>query len=231
MPDRNIKLEIPVFSADDAISAAEFGADRLELCTSYKEGGLTPGPGLFSYLKRELTVPIFVMVRPRAGDFYYSASDLDVLKEEIIHFKKLGADGFVFGMLNRDGSVQTEACRDLVRLANGIPCTFHRAFDECKDPIKSLRDIIDCGFSRLLTSGQRSTVKEGIPLIKKLQKMTGNKMIVMPGGGMKPEFIHELNEHNNLKEVHASCRKTNINGIESLRISEQKVKEFMRAFV
>lgn len=203
----SILLESPVFNIEAAIMAHHYGVDRLELCSAYSEGGLTPGPGLFSHLKSNIEIPIFVMIRPREGNFIYSADELDVMKEEIRIFSSLGADGFVFGVLNEDGSVQKKACKELVDLAGDKPCTFHRAFDVSYDLMKSLEDVIDCGFKRILTSGGKSSVGVGLQVIQILLREAKDEIIIMPGGGMNPVLVQPLKETGYLKEVHASCKK------------------------
>ena len=202
-----ILLECPVFSVDAALLAAEYGADRLELCSSVSEGGETPGPGLFKYLKRTLSIPIFVMIRPRGGDFVYSMTEIEVMQEEIDFFSSLGADGFVFGVLKSDGSVHSEACKKLVQCAGSIPCTFHRAMDASKNIYQSLEDIIECGFKRVLTSGGKNSVGEGLEVITELLSLAKDRIIVIPGGGMKPEFIEPFRKTGFLKEIHAGCKK------------------------
>ncbi len=129
-------LESPVFNIDAALKANQFGVDRLELCSSYPEGGLTPGAGLFAFLKSKIEIPIFVMIRPRGGNFVYSDSEVEAMKEEIRIFSTLVADGFVFGILNSDGSVQKKSCKELVHTAGNKPCTFRRAFDASSDAMK-----------------------------------------------------------------------------------------------
>lgn len=202
-----ILLECPVFSVEAALLAAEYGADRLELCSNSSEGGETPGPGLFTHLKKALTIPIFVMIRPRGGDFVYSPDEIDVMKEEIRIFSSLGADGFVFGVLKHDGRVNSEAGSVLVKSAGSIPCTFHRAVDASKDIYQALEDIIDCGFKRVLTSGGKNSVGEGVEVITKLLTQASDRIIVIPGGGMKPEFVEPLRKTGFLKEIHAGCKK------------------------
>ncbi len=209
----NILLETPVFTVEAALKVAEYGADRLELCSSFYEGGETPGAGLFSYLKDKIGTPIFVMIRPRGGDFVYTSNEVAVMKREIIHFSDLGADGFVFGILKADGSVNMEACTSLIQAAEGKPCTFHRAFDVCSNQETALEDIMECGFSRILTSGGKNTVTEGLQQIIRLLEIAKNRIIIMPGGGMKPGHIAPLRETGYLKEIHASCKK--------IRLSEQ----------
>lgn len=247
MPQKRILLEIPVFNVDSALQAASSGADRLELCSSFSEGGLTPGPGFLSYLKQKIDIPVFVMIRPREGNFVYSDNELDVMEEEIRTFSSLGADGFVFGILNADGTVNKQACSKLVRSAGEIPCTFHRAFDMSSNLKKSLNDIIGCGFKRILTSGGKTSVREGLPVIGELLAEAKNEIIIMPGGGMRPEFISPLRKSGYLREVHASCKKIikrkdcfqkkeveiSTNGLETdehLTIDGSKVQNFTNAF-
>jgi copper homeostasis protein len=238
-----IVLESPVFDVESALKAAAYGVDRLELCSSFSEGGLTPGPGLLSYLKSHINIPIFVMIRPRGGHFVSSNEEVEVMCEEIEIFDSLGADGFVFGILNENGSVNQNACKKLLEQANGKPCTFHRAFDVSSNLKQSLEDIIDCGFRRILTSGGKSDVEAGLVQIKELMEQAGKRINIMPGGGMKPEFIRSLKQTGFLRDVHASCKKIEkateryqnkelqftIVGLkpnEFLSIDKKKVKEF-----
>lgn len=187
--------------------AAKAGVDRLELCSSYSEGGETPGPGFFSYIKQRVNIPVFVMIRPRGGDFVYSTDEIHVMKEEIRQFYSLGADGFVFGVLQEDGSVDRDACTTLVHLAENKPCTFHRAFDMCKNRVESCETIIRCGFKRILTSGGKNSVEEGLNEIIRILNLAQDRIIVMPGGGLKPGHLKALAETGNLREIHASCKK------------------------
>lgn len=206
MLNQSIFFEIPVFSAEDAVRAAQLGADRLELCASYSEGGLTPGAGLLKVVKQRVKIPVFVMIRPVGGHFNYSELDLKVMAEELEELKSNGADGFVFGVLRADNSVNIKACARLVNLAGELPCTFHRAFDQTPDAFNALKEINELGFRRVLTSGQQPEVEKGLPLIKKLIDWADSDIIIMPGGGMKPEFIKILNQNGRLREFHASCR-------------------------
>ena len=201
-----ILLEAPVYTLEAALLATAYGVDRLELCSDFGEGGVTPSPGMLSYLKSKIDLPIFVRVRPRGGDFFYSAEELKVMEKEIEILKSLGADGFVFGVLNADGSVNVDACSVLVRAAAGSPCTFHRAFDASSDLEKALEAVIGCCFDRILTSGGRNTVTDGLDIIKKLMSAAGNRIIIMPGGGTVPSHLRELHATGYLKEVHSSCK-------------------------
>lgn len=201
-----ILLEAPVFNIQSALDAARFGVHRLELCANFPEGGETPSVGMLEVLKSELDIPVFVMIRPRGGDFCYSQKELLVMKRDIEALGKAGADGFVFGVLDSKGAVQNDACESLLRAASGKPCTFHRAFDACQDPERSLEAIIQLGFQRILTSGARNSVSEGMDLIEKLLQMAGDRIIIMPGGGSKPEHLSHLQKYSNFQEIHASCK-------------------------
>lgn len=201
-----VLIEAPVFTIEAAMLAAEFGIDRLELCSDFAEGGETPSVGALAFLKEKLDIPIFVMIRPRGGDFIYSPEELYVMKKDIAILKSLGADGFVFGILKPDGHVDKESCKYLLKAAEDLPCTFHRAFDICKDKEKALEDIIDCGFKRILTSGGENDVGNGIFNILHWMDLVKDKIIIMPGGGLKPEHMPLLNSNVNLKEIHASCK-------------------------
>lgn len=242
---QKIVLESPVFDVDSALKAAEYGVDRLELCSSFSDGGLTPGPGLLSYLKSHIEIPVFVMIRPRAGDFVSSLQEIKVMKKEIDIFSSYEADGFVFGVLNDDGSVNKDACKELTEKAGDKPCTFHRAFDVSSDLNQAMEDAIECGFKRILTSGGRKDVFSGLIKIKELMVQGEDRISIMPGGGMKPEFIAPLRETGYLKEVHSSCKKIDrvsdryqnddvhftINGLEPnefLSVDKEKVDDFKR---
>jgi copper homeostasis protein len=247
MKSDKLLLESPVFDVNSALKAAKYGVDRLELCSSFSDGGLTPGPGLLSYLKSRIDIPVFVMIRPRGGHFVSPSEEIVVMKKEIKIFDSLGADGFVFGVLNEDGSVNQAACKQLIEQANGKPCTFHRAFDVSSNLNRSLEEIIDCGFQRILTSGGKKNVETGLSTIKKLMEKAGDRIIIMPGGGTKPEIIPLLRKTGYLKEVHASCKKVKkarqryihndlqftIDGLkpdEYLSVDKKKVRNFKRFF-
>lgn len=201
-----ILIEAPIFTVEAAMLAAEYGIDRLELCSDFAEGGETPSAGALSFLKGKLDIEIFVMIRPRGGDFIYGPEELYVMKQDISILKSLGADGFVFGALNPDGHVDKDSCKYLLKAAEDLPCTFHRAFDICRDKEKALRDIIDCGFKRILTSGGENDVGAGMANILQWMEIVQDQIIIMPGGGLKPKHVPLLSKNGNLKEIHASCK-------------------------
>ncbi len=202
----SILLESPVFNLEAALEAAAYGVSRLELCSNFPEGGETPSAGMLKILKSEIDTPVFVMIRPRGGDFVYSQKELMVMKRDIELLGAQGADGFVFGVLDSEGRVHTEACQSLMRTASGKPCTFHRAFDVSSDYADSLEKIIACGFHRILTSGGKNSVTEGLGLLKELMTKAKDRICIMPGGGTKPSHVRELRATGFLKEIHASCK-------------------------
>ncbi|GAA0881009.1 copper homeostasis protein CutC [Algoriphagus jejuensis] len=201
-----ILLEAPVFNLQGSIEAAQFGIDRLELCANFPEGGETPSAGMLRFLKSEVDIPVFVMIRPRGGDFVYSQKELIVMKQDIQLLNELGADGFVFGVLDEKGKVNETACQLLLRAVGDKPCTFHRAFDASSDLDDSLKRIIHLGFRRILTSGGKNSLTEGLPVIQDLLQKAGDQIVIMPGGGTKAEHIPVLKQSGLLREVHASCK-------------------------
>jgi copper homeostasis protein len=199
-----IKLEVPVYTVEAAMVAAKHGADRLELCADIGEGGTTPSVGLLCFLKERVTIPIMVMIRPRGGDFCYSEEELLVMERDIQLLDKFGADGFVFGVLTPDGSVDEVVNRRLVEAAGSKPCTFHRAIDVSKDPIAALDAVIRCGFKRVLSSGARNSVDEGLENLMTMIRTAGDQLVVMPGGGTRPDHLRQLATTGYLREVHSS---------------------------
>ena len=188
------KLEIACFNLKSAIIAQENGADRVELCAEMKEGGTTPDFEITKQARKELTIDLNVMIRPRGGDFVYTNAEFEQMKAEILAFKKLNVDGFVFGILDKDGNFDKEQNMELVALANPIPCTFHRAFDVVNNVFQSLESVIECGFKTILTSGQKENVVEGITVLTELVKKANNRIIIMPGGGLRSTNIGLLKE-------------------------------------
>jgi copper homeostasis protein len=231
MKKKKVLLESPVYTLEAAVVATENGADRLELCADYGEGGTTPSLGLFKVIKSKVNVPVFVMIRPRGGDFLYSSSELEVMKEDIKAFLTHEADGFVFGILDMDGGVNKTACSELIRIAADKPCTFHRAFDLVLDKNGALEEIIDLGFKRVLTSGGENTVEEGLPVLMELLDRANDRITILPGGGLKLTDISVLNKEDQLEEIHVSCKKFRLSGMkmgnEHLSLSLTKETEGM----
>ncbi|MDH4070925.1 MAG: copper homeostasis protein CutC [Ignavibacteria bacterium] len=202
---RAIKLEVCVDSVESALAAARGGADRVELCENLLEGGTTPSAGMIREARRRLRIGLHVMIRPRGGDFCYSATEFEVMKQDVRQARSLGADGVVFGILRTDGTVDVRRTRVLMKLAGGMSVTFHRAFDMTSDPLSALRSLMRLGVQRVLTSGQRPTARQGIELIRSLHELAGDRIIVMPGGGVERHLRMIL--RTGVLEVHLAAAK------------------------
>lgn len=199
------QLEIACFNYESALIAQERGADRIELCENMKLGGTTPNYVLVVRVREKLSIKMHVIIRPRGGDFVYSDEEFVEMKQDIKQFKKLGVDGFVFGILNSDGSINKNRNHELVYLAQPLPCTFHRAFDVVKDIEQSLEDVIDCGFKTILTSGQEMGVVKGISVLNQIQKLAKERIVIMPGGGLRSSNIKLLQEELEPTFYHSSA--------------------------
>jgi len=200
-------LEIAVFNIQSAIIAANAGADRIELCENPADGGTTPSYGYLKTAREKISIPIFPIVRARGGDFFYSDEEFAVIKRDALLCKDLGFEGIVIGLLKKDAMVDIERTKRLVDLAYPMEITFHRAFDRTKDALKSLEDIIDCGCQRILTSGQVPNAFDGKDLIKKLIEQANDRIIIMPGSGVRSNNIKELAAYTGATELHSSARK------------------------
>ena len=199
------KLEIACFNLKSALIAQENGADRVELCANMKEGGTTPDFKIAEQARKELDIDLNVMIRPRGGDFVYTDAEFEQMKSEIVALKNLNIDGFVFGILDREGNVNMDQNQELVALADPIPCTFHRAFDVVNNMYQSLENVIECGFKTILTSGQKENVVEGITILAELVKKANNRIVIMPGGGLRSTNIGLLKEKTNATFYHSSA--------------------------
>ncbi|MBI5404084.1 MAG: copper homeostasis protein CutC [Ignavibacteriae bacterium] len=199
-----VKYEIACFDFESAMLAQKAGADRVELCSNQPEGGVTPSYGLIDLARKNLHIDLNVIIRPRGGNFVYTDSELNIMENDILVCKELGINGVVFGVLNEDKTIDKTVNSELVQIASPLATTFHRAFDETPDAMKALEDVIDCGFTRILTSGQKISAIEGTKLISGLIEAAGQKIIIMPGGGIRKENIKELIQITKAKEYHSS---------------------------
>lgn len=188
----NKTIEICAFSLESCLIAQRAGSSRIELCGGMFEGGTTPSAGLIQMATQAVQIPVYVMIRPRGGDFCYSETEFEVMKTDINLAKKLGAKGLVFGILNPDGTVDIQRNKTLIELAKPLGATFHRAFDMCREPFEALEDIIECGFERILTSGQKNTAHEGKELLKELVKKAQNRIEIMAGSGINAQNAAEI---------------------------------------
>jgi copper homeostasis protein len=202
------KLEICVDSLESALVAQSAGADRIELCSNLYEGGTTPGLGTIISVRNNLTIGMHVIIRPRGSDFLYSDMEFDIMRRDIDSCGEAGADGIVLGILLSDGNIDIERTAKLIGFAKPMKTTFHRAFDLCKDPLKGVEDIISTGADRILTSGQKAEALSGASLIHELIIRAGNRIIIMPGGGINESNITVIANLTSAREFHLTGRKT-----------------------
>lgn len=208
--NKKILIEICVDSIESALIAQKGGAARIELCSALSVGGLTPSKGMIEYAVSHLKIPVFVLIRPRSGDFLYSNSEFNVIKSDIFTAKVAGAAGIVIGMINSDGSVDTCRMKEVMEMCRPMTVTFHRAFDMVKDQFSALEQIIDLGCTRILTSGGSLQATTGSPIISELVQKAGQRIIIMPGSGINEKNFAELVEATGCKEYHLSASGTNI---------------------
>lgn len=206
------QIEICCGSIQSAANAKAGGAVRVELCQGLVEGGTTPSPATIDYAVKELGLQVFVLVRPRGGDFCYNELEIRTMEEDVAYCKKAGAAGIVVGFLHPDGSIDTALTRRFVELSAPLPVTFHRAFDECKEPLKALEQIIDCGCKRILTSGCQPTAMEGADMLQQLVKQSDGRITILAGSGVTPDNVVTLREKTGVSEIHGSCKMTRTDG-------------------
>ncbi|XP_001373013.1 copper homeostasis protein cutC homolog [Monodelphis domestica] len=206
-------MEICVDSVESAINAERGGAGRIELCSGLLEGGTTPSMGMLQVVKQCVQIPVFVMIRPRGGDFLYSDREVEVMKADIRLAKLYGADGLVLGALTEDGHIDTELCMALLSTCRPLPVTFHRAFDMVQNPEVALETLLTLGFDRVLTSGCDSSALEGLPMIKQLVEQAKGKIVIMPGGGITERNLQRILEGSGATEFHCSARSAKDSGM------------------
>lgn len=198
-------LEVVASTVHSCIEAEKGGAGRIELCSALSTAGLTPGAGLLQAAKDAVQIPIYVMVRPREGDFIYSYSEIEVIKREIALAAECGADGIVLGVLDRKNQVDFELLKELVAFCQPLPVTFHRAIDLTPDMKEALEAIVSAGCKRILSSGGEHSAPEGRDKLIHLSEAAGDRISIMAGGGIRPENINSL-LHPSIREYHMSGR-------------------------
>lgn len=197
-------VEVVCYNITSVVEAEKGGANRVELCDSPGEGGTTPSFGTIQLAKERVSIPVFVMIRPRGGDFFYSDDEFEVMKRDIISAKQQNADGVVFGILHRDGSIDKARCGELIQLAYPMKVTCHRAFDMTNAPFEALEDCIEAGFHRILSSGQQTSVQNGLSLLSSLEAKAAGRIIIMPGAGISEENVAEVLWKTSASEIHIS---------------------------
>ena len=227
-------LEIVVYNIESAMKAQEGGADRIELCENVGEGGTTPSAGTIELVRQNLSIDVFVMIRPRGGDFLYSNYEFHAMKRDISQCQKLSVDGLVFGILNPDGTIDKKRCKELIGRARPLKVTCHRAFDMTRDPFEALEDCIEAGFDRILTAGQQAQAVKGATLIGELIKSAKGRIAIMPGSGVNEDTVEEIVRLSGANEIHFSAaafresamqyRNPHISGMGSDEVTEFKLR-------
>lgn len=199
-------IEIAVDSTESALAAEQGGAQRIELCSALREGGLTPSLGLVRTVRSACSIAVFTMIRPRGSDFLYSADEFRTMQEDIRIMGKEGVDGVVFGLLTQDGNIDKERTRALVELAHPMQVTFHRALDMTSDPEQALEDVIACGVQRVLTSGCAASAWAGRKRLQAMVQQAAGRVTIIVGGGVRPATISRLIASTGATEFHSSMR-------------------------
>ncbi len=201
-----IIFELCAETIDACLAARDGGAHRIELCSGLREGGITPSHGLILDAVQRSGLPVHVLVRPRGGDFVYAASEIEVMRRDILHIKDLGAAGAVFGILQPDQRINVAATTALVQLARPLKVTFHRAFDSVPSLSQALEDVIAAGADRLLTSGGKPNVVAGAAALTELVRLAGQRIDIAVGGGLRLENAASLARTTHAKHFHGSLR-------------------------
>lgn len=201
----SVTIEICVDSVESALAAQRGGAHRIELCGGLVEGGTTPSSGLISTVRSSVSIPVYVMIRPRNGDFLYGPEDFEIMKQDILNAKRLRADGVVLGILKKNGEVDAERTGLLVQMARPLQVTFHRAFDMSRDLGESLNALIAANIDRVLTSGGEQKVEDALPTVASLVKKAAGRISIMAGSGITERNAHHVIEATGVRELHASA--------------------------
>ncbi|MEI7036912.1 copper homeostasis protein CutC [Fulvimonas yonginensis] len=199
-------LEIAAGSLASALAAQAGGADRVELCGNLAGGGTTPSYGLIATVRERVRLPLYVLVRPRDGDFLYEDAELEVMLRDVDACVRLGCDGVVIGALDPDGGIDRARCAALVAAAGTLGVTFHRAFDAVREPARALEEVIALGCERVLTSGGRDSAQHGAPAIAALVAQAAGRIRIMAGAGIRPGNLAEVATRSRADEFHASAR-------------------------
>jgi len=207
------RLEICVDSVESAVNAQIAGADRVELCDNLTEGGTTPSYGTILSARQNINIGLHVIIRPRGGDFLYSGTEYDIMRRDIEVCGECGVDAVVLGILQADGSIDVDRTAMLVEYAGPMQVTFHRAFDMSSDPVRGLENIIATGATRVLTSGLKNNAIDGASLIRQLVIQGGERIIVMPGGGITEHNVEELVKATHAREIHLTARNEKESGM------------------
>jgi copper homeostasis protein len=221
-------LEITVESLAAAQAAERAGADRIELCAELDCGGLTPSPTLMRKARSAVQIPVFSMIRPRRGNFRYTDEEFCAMKEAIELARERKMDGVVFGILRNDGTVDVKRTRELVERARPMSVTFHRAFDECKDLMRALEEVIETGADRVLTSGGRPDVLRGAQILQTLVRTAGERITIVPGSGITPHNFVRVQNAMDAREFHSGLGQVLPYGSGDTDFFEEQVRKLVR---
>lgn len=199
-------LETIAFNIESCRIAEAAGANRIELCDNPGEGGTTPSYGFIKAARKILSIQLYPIIRPRGGDFLYSEEEFEIMKADVKVCKELGCDGVVIGILNEDATIDKKRCAIMVNIAYPMGVTFHRAFDRVTDPAQALEDIIDIGCERILTSGFHPSATDGVENIRMLVEQAAERIIIMPGSGIRASNIAKMAKTTGAVEFHSSAR-------------------------
>lgn len=199
-------FEICANSVESCVAAQEGGAQRVELCAGISEGGTTPSYGEIITARELLDIKLHIIIRPRGGDFLYSETEVRIMERDIHLAREAGVDGVVFGCLTAEGDIDIPLTKRLMHASEGLSVTFHRAFDQCRNPFEALEQLIELGCNRILTSGQQPTAEQGIPLLRELVQRAGDRIIILPGSGINEKNIAHIAKETGAKEFHFSAR-------------------------
>lgn len=214
MNDNKNIIEIATSDFVTTQSAVNGGADRIELCANLAEGGTTPSFGTIKQCRASFSVSLYPIIRPRGGDFLYTGDEFEIMLQDVKLCKQLGCDGIVIGLLNSNGTIDVKRTSALIDAAYPLGVTFHRAFDRCIDPFVALEQLIEIGCERILTSGQKPSVVDGVDLVAELNKKAGERIIIMPGSGVRKENIKMLAAKTGCTEFHSSLRGKEISNMD-----------------
>jgi copper homeostasis protein len=227
--NRKCLLEISVETLEGALAAERGGADRIELCGELSLGGVTPGTDLLRAVRAQVRIPIFSMVRPRAGDFVYSTAEFTEMKRAIADAKESGMDGVVLGVLTKNHRVDIERTRELAELARPSPVTYHRAFDEIADLHQALEEVTQSGAKRILTSGGAKTALEGAAVLGELIEAAGERIVIVPGAGISGVNIVEVARRTRAREFHSGLSAALPYGSKDCKKFEEEVRQLVEA--
>ncbi|HEX8040968.1 MAG TPA: copper homeostasis protein CutC [Chryseosolibacter sp.] len=198
-------VEIVVYNFESALRAQDGGADRIELCDNPAEGGTTPSAGMVELVRKNLSIDVYAMLRPRGGDFCYSSFEFHAMKRDLSQCQRASVDGVVFGILNPDGTLDRKRCQELIQRARPLKVTCHRAFDMARDPFEALENCIEAGFDRILTSGLQPQASGGAALIGELVKKAAGRISIMAGSGVNEQTVQDIVKQSGVSEIHFSA--------------------------